>query len=506
MFLSDFSIKRPIATIVLIIAMMCLGLMALKKLRVNQNPDVQIPFIIVNIPYPGASPETVEREIVNRLEKSLQSITGVTETDSTAQEGSASIRIEFAFTKNLIEASDEIRNAIGAVRYKLPTEMREPILQRIDTSAQPVMQLALSSTTQSHAIISRLAEDKLADRFRAVDGVASVNIDGSLKRELSVLLQAEKLREYNVSVSDVVNALRNQNTNAPVGKVSGALDEKSIRLVGRIERPEEFQQVVVKRNGDELVRLSQVATIADCFAEQNSLSVRSGKPNVGISIVRSHDASTVTVARKVRAIADEIRKELPTGTTLEVTDDDGENAENSLDNVIESLVFGAGLTIFVVYVFLNSWRSTLITALSLPTSVLAAFIGVWLCGFTLNFMTLLGLSLAIGVLIDDAIVVRENIVRHMQLGADRRAERHGRDRPGRGRDDLLHHCRVHPGGLHARHHGRVVPSVRADGDLLGGGQPVHLVHARPDVVCVLGRPGRPPQDAAQGLRESAGTL
>jgi len=420
MFLSDFSIKRPIATIVLIIAMMCLGLMALKKLRVNQNPDVQIPFIIVNIPYPGASPETVEREIVNRLEKSLQSITGVTETDSTAQEGSASIRIEFAFTKNLIEASDEIRNAIGAVRYKLPTEMREPILQRIDTSAQPVMQLALSSTTQSHAIISRLAEDKLADRFRAVDGVASVNIDGSLKRELSVLLQAEKLREYNVSVSDVVNALRNQNTNAPVGKVSGALDEKSIRLVGRIERPEEFQQVVVKRNGDELVRLSQVATIADGFAEQNSLSVRSGKPNVGISIVRSHDASTVTVARKVRAIADEIRKELPTGTTLEVTDDDGENAENSLDNVIESLVFGAGLTIFVVYVFLNSWRSTLITALSLPTSVLAAFIGVWLCGFTLNFMTLLGLSLAIGVLIDDAIVVRENIVRHMQLGADRR--------------------------------------------------------------------------------------
>src|SRR5471032_684435 len=358
MFLSDFSIKRPIATIVLIIAMMCLGLMALKKLRVNQNPDVQIPFIIVNIPYPGASPETVEREIVNRLEKSLQSITGVT--DSTAQEGSASIRIEFAFTKNLIEASDEIRNAIGAVRYKLPTEMREPILQRIDTSAQPVMQLALSSTTQSHAIISRLAEDKPADRFRAVDGVASVNIDGSLKRELSVLLQAEKLREYNVSVSDVVNALRNQNTNAPVGKVSGALDEKSIRLVGRIERPEEFQQVVVKRNGDELVRLSQVATIADGFAEQNSLSVRSGKPNVGISIVRSHDASTVTVARKVRAIADEIRKELPTGTTLEVTDDDGENAENSLDNVIESLVFGAGLTIFVVYVFLNSWRSTLI--------------------------------------------------------------------------------------------------------------------------------------------------
>ncbi|SDH44970.1 MULTISPECIES: efflux RND transporter permease subunit [unclassified Duganella] len=420
MFLSDFSVKRPVATIVLIVAMMCLGLMALTKLRVNQNPDVEVPFIVVAIPYPGASPETVEREIVNRLEKSLNSITGVTEINSTASEGSASIFIKFTFTKNLIEASDEIRNAIAAVRYKLPIEMREPILQRIDPSAQPVMQMALSSSSQSHAEISRLAEDKLADRFRSIDGVASVNIDGSLKRELSVLLKAEKLREYNVSVNDVVNALRNQNTNAPVGKVRGELDEKSIRLVGRIERPEEFQQVVVKRNGDDLVRLSQVATIVDGFAETNSLSVRSGKPNVGISVTRSRDASTVTVAKKIKTMAEEMQKEMPAGTKLDITQDDGENAESSLDNVIHALVFGAGLTIFVVYAFLNSWRSTLITALSLPTSVLAAFIGVWLCGFTLNFMTLLGLSLAIGVLIDDAIVVRENIVRHMQLGADRR--------------------------------------------------------------------------------------
>ena len=170
---------------------MCLGLMALSTLRVNQNPDVEVPFIVVMIPYPGASPETVEREIVNRLEKSFQSITGVTEVNSTASEGQARVFIKFAFSKNLIEASDEIRNSIASVRYKLPIEMREPILQRIDTSAQPVMQLALSSSVQSHAVISRLAEDKLADRFRGIDGVASVNIDGSLKRELSVLLKAE---------------------------------------------------------------------------------------------------------------------------------------------------------------------------------------------------------------------------------------------------------------------------------------------------------------------------
>jgi len=423
MFLSNFSVKRPVAMIVLIVAMMAMGLLALSKLRVNQNPDVEVPALFINIPYPGASPETVEREVVNRLEKSLQSITGVTQIESEAREGVASFDIEFSFDKNLIEASDEVRNAIAAVRYKLPTEMREPMIQRFDTSQEPVMQLALSSTHQSHAVISRLAEDKLADRFRALDGVAVVNVNGALRRELSVLLRADKLREFNVSVSEVANALRMQNTNAPVGKVRGTLEESAIRLVGRIERPEEFKDVVVKRNGDQLVRLGQVASIEDGFAEVNNVSLRSSKDNVGLFVVRARDASAVSVAKKIRALVDVINKELEAegqGTKLEITRDGGEQAQRSLNNVVEALVFGAVLTIFVVYAFLNSWRSTLITALSLPTSVVAAFIAVWLCGFTLNFMTLLGLSLAIGVLIDDAIVVRENIVRHMQNGSDRR--------------------------------------------------------------------------------------
>ena len=420
MFLSNFSVKKPVATIVLIIAMMCMGLYALTKLRVNNEPDVQIPILVVTVPYPGASPETSEREIVNRLEKQMQAVSGVTEARAYANEGSATIVLQFDFKRNLIEASDDVRNAIAAVRYKLPIEMREPVLRRVDPSAQPIMNLSLNSSTQSHAELSRLAEDVLADRFRGVDGVADVQVGGSLKRELSVLLHAEKLREYNVSVTDVTNALSRQNTNAPVGKVRGPLEEKGIRLVGRIERPDDFSQVVVKRNGDTVVRLNQVADIKDGFADIDSLSIRSGKPDVGISIIRSREASTVTIAKKVNAMIEEVRKELPAGTKLEVTWDGGESAQSSLNNVIESLVFGAVLTIFVVYAFLNSWRSTLITALSLPTSVLAAFIAVWLCGFTLNFMTLLGLSLAIGVLIDDAIVVRENIVRHMENGEDRR--------------------------------------------------------------------------------------
>lgn len=420
MFLSNFSVKKPVATVVIIVAMMAIGLLALSKLRVNQNPDVDIPVIVVDIPYPGASPETSEREITNRLEKQMQAIQGVTEVNSNSYEGGATIWMEFDFDRNLIEASDDVRNAIAAVRYKLPIEMREPVLRRIDPAAEPVMSLALSSSTQSHAEISRYAEDVLADQFRAIDGVSTVAVNGALRRELSVLLRAEKLREFNVSVTEVTNALRSGNTNAPVGKLRDELDEKGIRLIGRIERPEDFSQIVVKRNGDTIVRLNQVAEIQDGFADINSLSMRSGKPNVGLQISRSRDASTVALAKKVHEVVKEASKHLPEGTKLEVTRDGGEDAQSSLNNVIEALVLGAVLTVFVVYAFLNSWRSTLITALALPTSVLAAFIAVWLCGFTLNFMTLLGLSLAIGVLIDDAIVVRENIVRHMEMGSDRR--------------------------------------------------------------------------------------
>jgi HAE1 family hydrophobic/amphiphilic exporter-1 len=419
MFLSDFSIRRPVATIVIVVGLMCLGLLALNKLRVNEIPDVEQPVLSIEIAYPGASPETVEREIVNRIEKSLQGIAGVYEIRSTAKDSSASIIAIFNFNKNMIEASDEVRNAISTVRYKLPVEMREPVIRRRDPGTFPIMDIALSSTTQSHAAISRLAEDVLADKFRGVAGVSIVNVTGSLKRELSVLLKADRLREFNVSVAEVVEALRSQNTTAPVGRIVGPLKDQSIRLVGRIESPAEFGQVIVKRRGNEIVRLGQVASTVDGFAELDSFSVRSAHPNVSLSVTRARDASTVSVAAGVRKMVEDINKTLPAGTALAVTRDGGEDAQDNLNNVIHSLTLGALLTIFVVYVFLNSWRSTLITALSLPTSAITAFIAVWLCGFTLNLMTLLGLSLAIGVLIDDAIVVRENIVRHMERGADR---------------------------------------------------------------------------------------
>ncbi len=497
MILSDFSIRRPVATVVIVIALMCLGLLALKKLRVNQIPDVQQPVMVVNIPYPGASPETVEREIVNRVEKALQSIPQVYQLRSTSAEGNAQIVIIFNFKKNMVEASDEIRNAIASVRYKLPVEMREPILQRIDPSAEPIMQLALSSTTQSHAEISRLAEDELADRFRSIDGVAVVSVNGSLTRELSVLLRAEKLREYNVSVTDVVNALRGQNTTAPVGRVHGPLDEESIRLVGRIASPREFNEVVVKRTANEVVRLGQVATVQDGFAEVSGYSLRNGHANVNLSITRSRDASTVTVADKVRDMVAQVDKTLPRGTKLEVTMDGGKDAENSLHNVIDSLMFGAVLTVFVVYVFLNSWRSTLITALALPTSVITAFIAVWLCGFTLNFMTP-----ARAVAGDRRADRRRDrgAREHRAPHAARRGPAHARRLNGTAEIGLAVAATTFsivavfiPVAFMPGIAGEWFRPFGAHGGDLGAREPVHLVHARPDAVGLLGRPGRLPR-------------
>ncbi len=420
MFLSNFSVKKPVVTIVILMMLMAVGLLALTKLKVNEIPDVDMPLLAIDITYPGASPDAVEREVLNRVEKALQSVNGIKELRGTAFEGNANILVFFEFKKNMVEATDEVRNAIGRIRYKLPTEIREPVILRINPTAQPIMQLALSSRSQSHAEISRIAEDQIADKFRGVQGVAQVSVNGALRRELSVLLHAQKLREVNLSVTEVVNALRTQNATAPVGKIRGSLEDQSIRLLGRIETPAEFNQIVIKRSGNDLIRLGQVATVTDGFADLNSLSVRNGQPNVGLAITRSRDASTVSVANQIRTMVADINKSLPEGTKIDITQDGGTEAQNSLNNVVHALVFGAGLTIFVVYFFLNSWRSTLITALSLPTSVIASFIAVWLCGFTLNFMSLLGLSLAIGVLIDDAIVVRENIVRHMERGFDRR--------------------------------------------------------------------------------------
>jgi HAE1 family hydrophobic/amphiphilic exporter-1 len=418
MIISDFAIKRPLITVVAMVAMVIFGIFALLKLKTDEYPDVNPQFLTVGIVYPGASPEVVESEVLKPVEEQVGSIAGVKRIMGKAYDGYAMVMIEFLFGKDVNVASQEVRDAISAVRADLPTEMKEPIIQKFNTTDRPIISVAVSSTVLSPADLTRLADPGITRELRAIPGVADVEIFGKVERELTVEIDPHRMQAANVSVAQVVQALQSQNLAAPVGRVNGTLDERAIRLRGRIENPAEFEKLVVDDRGGQLVRLGQVATIKDATEEPRTLALYNGKEAIGIDVKRSTGYSTTDVATKVRDRLKQLEPTLPPGTKMDLVKDSGVRVEHAVANVEEALFLGAILTVLVVYVFLNSWRSTVITGVALPISVLASFIAVWALGFKLETMSLMGLSLAIGILIDDAIVVRENIVRHVEMGKD----------------------------------------------------------------------------------------
>jgi HAE1 family hydrophobic/amphiphilic exporter-1 len=431
MFISDFAIKRPIITVVSMVALVVFGLFALLRLQTDEFPEVAPPFVTVAIPYPGASPDGVERELLDPIEEAISAISGVKKVMGTAQDGYATIMVEFNFDKPLQEATQDVRDAISGIRNDLPLEMEEPIIKKFNDTDQPIISLAVSSTVLTPAELTRLADPGITRQLRSIAGVAEVAIPGKVERELTVEIQPDKMQGAGISVGEIVQALQLQNLATPVGRVAGSLDERSIRLKGRLERPEEFAQIVVRERDGQLVRLGEVAQVRDATEEPRTLALYNGREAVGIDIKKSAGYSTTDVADQIIARIDEVKKTLPAGTTIDVVKDKGTNVRNSVRNVQEALVEGALLTVLVVFLFLNSWRSTVITGLALPVSVLASFIAVWALGFRLETMSLLGLSLAIGILIDDAIVVRENIVRHVEMGKDHyTAAREGTDEIG----------------------------------------------------------------------------
>jgi hydrophobic/amphiphilic exporter-1 (mainly G- bacteria), HAE1 family len=418
MIISDFAIKRPLITVVAMVALVIFGAFALFKLKTDEFPEVNPQFLTVGIVYPGASPDVVESEVLKPVEEQIGSITGVKRIIGKAYDGYSMVMIEFLFGKDMNVASQEVRDAISTIRTDLPAEMKEPIIQKFNTTDRPIVSIAISSSTLSPADLTRLADPGITRELRAITGVADVQIFGKVERELTVEIDPHKLQAANVSVAQVVQALQAQNLAAPVGRVNGALDERAIRLSGRLESPAQFDNLVVADRDGQLIRLGQVATIKDATEEPRTLALYNGKESIGIDIKRSNGFSTTDVANRVRDRIEQIQKTLPVGTKIELVKDSGKRVEHAVSNVEESLVLGAVLTVLVVFLFLNSWRSTVITGLALPVSVLASFIAVWTLGFKLETMSLLGLSLAIGILIDDAIVVRENIVRHVEMGKD----------------------------------------------------------------------------------------
>ena len=418
MFISDFAIKRPIVTVVSMLTLVVFGLFALFSLDTDEFPDIANPIVNVAVPFPGASPDVVEREVLDPIEEAISGIAGVEKIQGTAQDGFASILVFFDFSKDIQEASQDIRDKISAIRGDLPLEMEEPILARFDPADQPILQIALTSPTLGSRELTRIADPGILRELRSINGVAQASVIGGLERELTVYIEPEKLLAARIGVGQVIAALQQQNISVPVGRIEGTLDERAIRLRGKLESPEEFTRLVVAERNGRQIRLGEVARVVDGTAEQRTLALYNAREAVGIAVLKSKGYSTTDVADRVRAAIDAVTPTLPEGATLSIVQDAGVRVDDSVDNVKSTLIEGALLTVFVVFLFLNSWRSTVITGLALPVSVLAAFIAVWVFGFTLNTMSLLGLSLAIGILIDDAIVVRENIVRHIEMGKD----------------------------------------------------------------------------------------
>jgi HAE1 family hydrophobic/amphiphilic exporter-1 len=416
MVISDFAIRRPVITVVSMVALVVFGLVSLTQLKTDEFPEVNPPIVVIAVPYPGASPDNVEREIVEPIEESLAGISGVRKIQSSSLDSFATITIQFTYEKDLQEATQEIRDEINSIRNDLPAEMEEPVLTKISLDDFPVVSLALASNTLTIPELTLLADPGITRRIRALGGVGSVDISGANTREMSVEIRPEALQNAGVSVGEIVGAVQRQNLAAPVGRLQGANDERTIRLRGRVETAEDFMRVVVAERGGRVIRLGDVANVRVGVEEPRTTALYSGEDAVGIDIKKSRGFSTTAVADAIRAEVDAIRPTLPQGVVLHIVRDAGTRVENSVANVQSALIEGAVLTVLVVFVFLNSWRSTVITGLALPVSVIASFIALMAFGFTLNTMSLLGLSLAIGILIDDAIVVRENIVRHVEMG------------------------------------------------------------------------------------------
>ncbi len=415
--ISGLAIRRPVFTSMVMIGLIVLGIFSFRRLAIDQFPDVDIPIVAVQTIYPGASPETVEREVTQRLEEAFNPAQGVDRITSTSLEGVSSIVIEFDLGRNAESAAQDIRAKIDAVRRELPIDIEAPVVQTFDPGAEPILSLALSATTSSMSVpeLTALAET-VRKRVESVSGVGRVQVAGGLEREVRVFLQPDRMQALGITAQDVIGALQRQNLEVPAGRVQQGQREQLVRVLGRIERPEQFADVIVATRDGQPIRLGQVALVEDAAEEERTRALVNEDRAISLDVVKVSGANTVTVADEVNELLDVMRADLPAGIELSLIRDNSEMIRHSVEDVIFELLLGALLTVVVVMLFLNDWKATAITSLALPVSVITSFVLMDALGFTLNVLTLMGLSLSIGILIDDAIVVIENIVRHRQLG------------------------------------------------------------------------------------------
>ncbi len=416
MFLSDLSIKQPVFATMMMVALAVLGLTSYRQLNVDQFPDVEFPIVTVTTQYPGASPETVEREVTKKIEEAINTVEGIKHVESTSQEGLSNILIIFRLEVGTQVASQDIRGKVAAIRGELPREIEEPIVQRLDPNALPIISIAVNAPGLTPQAATSLADKLIKRRFENVAGVGAVNLVGDSKREIQVVVDRVRLEAYQLSLAQVVDALRLENIDFPAGSADRGTTEALVRVAARGKNAQDIERIPVKRAGDTTIYIRDLARVVDGVEQPKNLAFFDERPALALDILKQSGANTVAVADGVRAMLERTATELPPGVSLQIVRDDSTFIRDSLHDVNSTMLVGGLLTVLIVFLFLNSWRSTVITGLTLPISVIASFTVMRVFGFTLNMMTLMGLSLAIGMLIDDAIVVRENIVRHLQRG------------------------------------------------------------------------------------------
>ena len=432
MWITRVSIQNPVFAVMVMVALCVLGIFSYSKLGVEQMPDISPPGIWMEVAYPGASPEAVEREVIKPMEEAVNSVAGVKRITSRSQEGRGTMSAEFTLDADMNRATQEVRDRVAAVQAGFPRDVKAPTIARWNTdNNEPVVNVALLSKTRSIRELSILGEYSVGKRLQRVEGVARVEISGLVSREVRIDLDPTRLRAYGVTPAEISSALREANADQPVGLINDSNQDTLLRVEGRVRDPRQFERIVVARRNGLALTLADFGTLIEREKEPDSTARVNGQPAINFNIFRQQDANIVATGEAVKKALDEIRKILPPDVELTTINVSSDSVKNSLDGLQHTLIEGALLTIAIVFLFLHSWRSTIITGLTLPISVISSFIAVYLFGFTLNFMTMMALSLCIGLLIDDAIVVRENIVRHIGMGKDHfTAAREGTDEIG----------------------------------------------------------------------------
>ena len=412
---STWSIKNPIPALMLFVLLTFGGLLSFNAMKVQNFPDIDLPTISVTVALPGASPAQLENDVARKIENSIATLQDLKHIYTKVQDGGATITAEFRLEKPTQEALDDVRSAVARVRGDLPGDVRDPIVTKMDLAAQPVLAFTIASARMDDEALSWFVDDAVAKKLLAVRGVGAVTRVGGVERQIHVELDPVKLQALNASAADISRQLRLVQTESAGGRTDLGGSEQPVRTLATVQSAQELAGLTLALSDGRHVRLDQVATVTDTFAEPRALALLNGKPVVGFEVARSKGASEVEVGAEVQRALAELREQHP---GLEITEAFNfvQPVQEEYDGSMHLLYEGALLAVLVVWLFLRDWRATFISAVALPLSVIPAFIGMHLLGFSINVITLLAMSLVVGILVDDAIVEVENIVRHLRMG------------------------------------------------------------------------------------------